>query len=94
MFCRFGSLDDRRPVAATVWLKLVWTRFVFGLTSAGQRVDVGRLQLGELAVLEDEVDDGVDAAQRLQHRRVGRRSPACVRRAGFGRPSSSEEDVG
>ena len=26
MFCRFGSVDDRRPVAATVWLNVVWMR--------------------------------------------------------------------
>ena len=24
MFWRFGSLEERRPVAATVWLKEVW----------------------------------------------------------------------
>ena len=26
MFCRFGSVDDSRPVAAMVWLKVVWMR--------------------------------------------------------------------
>src|ERR1044072_8596486 len=26
MFCRLGSVDDSRPVAATVWLKVVWVR--------------------------------------------------------------------
>ncbi len=26
MFCRFGSVDERRPVAATVWLNVVWMR--------------------------------------------------------------------
>ena len=35
MFCRFGSLLLRRPVAATAWLKQVWTRPVCGLTSCG-----------------------------------------------------------
>ncbi len=25
-FCRFGSVEERRPVAATVWLKVVWIR--------------------------------------------------------------------
>ena len=35
MFCRFGSLLLRRPVAATAWLKLVCTRPVSGLTSSG-----------------------------------------------------------
>ena len=36
MFCRFGSLLLRRPVAATAWLKLVCTRPVSGLTSTGR----------------------------------------------------------
>ncbi len=35
MFCRFGSLLLRRPVAATAWLKLVCTRPVSGFTSCG-----------------------------------------------------------
>ena len=26
MFCRFGSVDDSRPVAAIVWLNVVWIR--------------------------------------------------------------------
>ena len=26
MFCRFGSVEDSRPVAATVWLNVVWIR--------------------------------------------------------------------
>ena len=26
MFCRFGSVEDSRPVAAMVWLKVVWIR--------------------------------------------------------------------
>ena len=35
MFCKFGSLELSRPVAATVWLNDVWTRPVCGFTSAG-----------------------------------------------------------
>ena len=35
MFWRFGSLDDSRPVAATVWLNDVCSRPVCGFTSAG-----------------------------------------------------------
>jgi hypothetical protein len=35
MFWRFGSCDDRRPVAATVWLSRVCTRPVDGATSRG-----------------------------------------------------------
>ena len=35
MFCRFGSLLLKRPVAATAWLNDVCTRPVCGLTSCG-----------------------------------------------------------
>ena len=35
MFCRLGSLDDRRPVAVTAWLNEVWIRPVSGLISFG-----------------------------------------------------------
>src|SRR5437899_4904269 len=36
MFCRLGSEEERRPVAATVWLKEVCTRCVCRSTSAGR----------------------------------------------------------
>ena len=26
MFCRFGSVEESRPVAATVWWNVVWIR--------------------------------------------------------------------
>ena len=26
MFCRLGSVDDSRPVAAIIWLNVVWMR--------------------------------------------------------------------
>jgi hypothetical protein len=32
MFCKFGSLEERRPVAATTWLNEQWMRPVAGLT--------------------------------------------------------------
>ena len=35
MFCRFGLELDRRPVEATVWLKVVCSRPVPGSTDAG-----------------------------------------------------------
>ena len=35
MFWRFGLVDERRPVAARIWLKVVWMRPVFALISAG-----------------------------------------------------------
>ena len=34
MFCRLGSLELSRPVAAPVWLKMVCTRPVSGFTAA------------------------------------------------------------
>ena len=39
MFCRFGSLDDSRPVAATAWLYDVWMRPVSRIHERRQRVD-------------------------------------------------------
>ena len=35
MFCRFGSLDDSRPVAVTVWLNDVCIFPVFWLIRSG-----------------------------------------------------------
>ena len=32
----FGSADERRPVAATAWLKLLWMRPVTGWMSEGR----------------------------------------------------------
>ena len=26
MFCRFGSVEEMRPVRASVWMKVEWTR--------------------------------------------------------------------
>ena len=66
MFCRLGSLLLRRPVAATAWLKQVWTRPVSGFTSCGQRVDVGALQLHQLAPLENLARDIVGQRQFLE----------------------------
>ena len=67
MFCRLGLEDESRPVAAPVWLKLVCRRPVAGSISAGQRVDVGALELGELAVLQHLADDLVIGRQFVQH---------------------------
>jgi hypothetical protein len=36
MFCRFGLVEDSRPVAAPVWLKVVWTRPSRGSTCLGR----------------------------------------------------------
>ena len=71
MFWRFGSLDDSRPVAATVWLNDVWSRPSRGFTQRRQRVDVRALELGELAVLHQQHGQLVPLlGQLLQHARV------------------------
>ena len=36
MFCRFGSLEERRPVEVPAWLKLVWTLPVTWSISPGR----------------------------------------------------------
>ncbi len=58
MFCRLGLVLERRPVAVPTWLKVVWMR-PSESASCGQRVEVGALELLELAVLDDEGGDGV-----------------------------------
>ena len=58
MFCRLGLVDERRPVAVPTWLKVVWIA-AFGVGERGERVEIGALELGELAVLEDECGDVV-----------------------------------
>jgi hypothetical protein len=50
--------------------------------AAGQRIGVGRLQLRELAVLEDEADDLVLGLQLFEDRCIGRARglrPLCRR---------------
>ena len=71
MFCRFGSLELSRPVAATTWLNDVWTRPVAGWISSRQRVDVGVLELGELAVLDDLGRQRVLVGEFFEHVGVG-----------------------
>ena len=75
MFCRFGSDELSRPVAAPVWLKLVWIRPVWRLTRGGQRIDVGALELLQLAVLEDQPRQLVaHGGELLEHVGVGARA--------------------
>ncbi len=73
MFCRFGSLLLNRPVAATAWLKQVWTRPVSGSTSCGKRVDVRALQLLQRPPLQDQPRHVVRQRQLLEHFDRGRR---------------------
>ena len=71
MFCRLGSVLDSRPVAATVWLKVVWMRPSSPTDlSSPSTVD---LQLGHVAV----------AQQVLQQRVLGLRVQP-VQRVGVG----------
>ncbi len=51
--------EERRPVAAPVWLKLVWMRPVRGSIELRQGIDVGAFELGELAVFENFAGDFV-----------------------------------
>jgi len=68
MFIRFGEPAGRsarlpeRRVDATA----------HGVDQLRQRVDIGRFQLRKLAVLEDQADDRVLLAQRLERVRIGR----------------------
>ena len=57
-------------MVATAWLNDVCTR-ESALHSSGQRVDVRALQLGELAPLEDQLDDRVLTTKRLERVGVG-----------------------
>ena len=75
MFCRFGSLELSRPVAATTWLNEAWTR-PSRVDQRRQGVEVGALELGELAVLDQEPGQRVLGGQLLQDLRVGARLAA------------------
>ena len=72
MFCRFGLMLESRPVAVRTWLKVVWIRPVSGSIEARQRVEVGVLELGQLAPALDLGDDLVLVADLGEHAGVGR----------------------
>ena len=71
MFWRFGSEDERRPVAATAWWNVVWRR-PSAAEEARQRLDVRAAQLGVEPPVEELADHRVRRAQLLEDRRVGR----------------------
>ena len=80
MFCRFGSVLDRRPGGGHRLL-VGGVQAALRIHQARQRVDVGRLQLRDLPVLEDEADHLVLVAQLLQDRCIGRAAgPRALRR--------------
>ncbi len=79
MFCRFGSLLLRRPVAATAWLKDVCTRPVSGLTSSGSASMYVPFSFSSAAPVENQPRQLVRERQLLEHLDGRRRRP---RRAG------------
>jgi hypothetical protein len=71
MFCKFGSLELKRPVAAP---GLIEARVYAAVTLAlvvRQRVEVRALELHERAVLEHELRHRVHVRQALEHFDVG-----------------------
>jgi hypothetical protein len=91
MFCRFGSVDDSRPVEATACWKVVCSRPVRGSSSSGQRLDVGRAQLGVQPPVEQHRDHRVRRAQLLEHAGVGR--VAGLRPPAAGQVQLVEQDL-
>ena len=78
MFCRLGSFDARRPVTAVACANVVCTRPVLRVDHQRQLVGVGRLQLRQRAVLEQDLRQRIVGGELLQHflvggRRAGRR---------------------
>ena len=66
MFCRFGLVDERRPVAVPTWLKVVCTR-PSRIGQQWQRVDVVGLELGQLPVLQHLARNLVMLRQLFEH---------------------------
>ena len=77
MFCRLGSLELSRPVAATTWLNERVNAARLGVDHRRQRVDVRAFELRVLAVLDDLCRQRVGLGQLFQDVGIGAR-------AGFG----------
>ena len=82
MFCRFGLVLESRPVVGAAWLKVVWTRPVLGVDQVRQRVEVGVLQLRQLAPGLDLGDDRVLVADLGEDAGVGREAGLAAPLAG------------
>ncbi len=67
MFCRFGLLLESLPVAATVWLKEVWTRTGHWVDKARESIDIAGLQLGNLPELQDQPGQFIVLRELFQH---------------------------
>ena len=89
MFCRFGSVDDSRPVAATVCMNVVWMRPSSAIGPL-QTLD-GDQQLGDVAVPQQvrEERDARSARTAQVNASASVVNPVLVRFV-FGMPSSSK----
>ena len=80
MFCRFGLVDDSRPVAAMVLIERGVNAPGFRVDRERQRVDVRGFELGQRSVLKDQGDDRVGIAEPFEfigvNRETGLRPPA------------------
>ena len=91
MFCRFGLTLESRPVAAATWLNVVWIRPGLRIDQVRQRVEVGVLELGELAPALHLGDDLVLVADLGEHAGVGREAGLAA--ALLGQSQLVEEDL-
>ena len=78
MFCRLGFTDESRPVADPGHVERGVQPPGAGVQQRRQRVNIGRLQLGELAVVEHHARNFVLAGQPLQHIHRGRNGLALA----------------
>ena len=70
IFCKFGSLEEMRPVAAMVWSNQVWMR-PSRPVSRSSAVDIGALELGDLPIEQNLVHGRVQLRQLAKGVRVG-----------------------
>ena len=91
--CRFGSLEEMRPVAVAVWSKEEWTR-PFSSRNLISAPNAGAVQLLVAAAIEDQRADGVILGEGFQHLGAGGGvKPRLVLR-GRGRPRFVKQHLG
>ena len=66
-------MDDRRPVAVTMFWNVVWMRPSSAI-SFDKAVGVGRFQLRQHPVVQNGLDDRVAALELFEHLRIRRSS--------------------
>ena len=91
MFCRLGSVDDSRPVAATIWLNVVWIRPCV-VDHRDQRVD-DALEPGDVAVAQQVLEHRVVGLGVAGRQRVGVGGVAGLDPLGLGQPELVEQDL-